>query len=160
MHDCIKICRTPAPIILDLLDLLLVAPLEHPITRYVIPLLADIFPDRLEDIPLVDANSLQNRNEVVRCECAVRTAMCLAWPGERLCQQLLAGVGGISPASAVAVSPDITIRVTNVVSVFFGELVVCHELEAPSPEHYALFQTQADAFQEQCVLQSPKMLQM
>lgn len=148
VHDCIQICRTPAPIILDLLDLLLVAPLEHPVTRYVIPLLADILPDRLEDIPLVHADSLQNRDEVVRCKCAIRTAMCLAWPGERLCQQLLARVGGISPASAIAVSADITICVTNVVPVFFGELVVCHELEAPSPEYYALFQTQADAFQE------------
>ena len=138
MHDCIKICRTPAPIILDLLDLSFVAPLKYSVTRYVIPLLADIFPDRLEDVPLVHADSLQNRNEVVRCECAVRTAMCLAWTRERLCQQLLTRVGGISPASAVAVSTDIAIRVTNVVSVFFGELIVCHELEAPPPEHYAL----------------------
>ena len=89
MHNRIQIIITPAPLILDFLDLLLMTPLKHPVARYVVPLFRDIVFDRLEYISIIHADTLEHCDEVVWLKCAVRAAMSLAWSGLWLSQQFL-----------------------------------------------------------------------
>lgn len=86
--------------------------------------------------------------------------MRLAGTWQRLGQDLLARVRRVPSAAAVRVAADVAVRVADVVLVFLVEFVVGHELEGAPPEDDAFFQTEADAFEEERVLQTAVVLEV
>ena len=134
MNNGIQIIVTPAPLILDLLDLLLVTPLKDPITGYMISLLRHIVLDRLKYISIVDTDTLEHGEKIIRLERAVGAAMGLARPRGRLCKQFLAGIRRVAAATTVCVTSDVAVGVTDVVFVLFLEFLIGDELEAAAPE--------------------------
>ena len=160
MDNHIELARRPTTIILDPLNIPFMRPFEDAIARNMVSLLLDILPDAAEHIPIVDARGLQQAGEVVEAEMAVRTAVRLARARRVLGQDLLAGEGRVAAPSPRGVPAHIPVRVPDVVPVFFVELVVRVVLEALSPEQDAVVQRQADAFQEEGVLQPAEMLQV
>jgi hypothetical protein len=69
----------------------------------------------------------------------IRTSVSLARTGRMLSEDLLATERAVSSTTAVGISTDITIGVSDIVLVLLVEGVVCHSVEALSPEHQALF---------------------
>ena len=67
-------------------------------------------------------------------------------------QDLLAAVRGVAAAAAVRVAADVAVDVAYVVAVLLIEGVVGDELEGRAPEDQAVFQAQAEAFEEERVL--------
>jgi hypothetical protein len=91
---------------------------------------------------------------------AVRAAMGLSGPWWMLCEDLLTRIRRVAFSSAIGIASNITVGVTDVVSVLLVELVVCDLLESTPPEDQAIFEGQANALQEQGVLQSTEVLQV
>lgn len=90
MQNRVQLAGRPKILLLDTLDLVLVLGFKHTVTRDVIPLLSDILPDALQQFPITDTRTLQQRDQVIRAERAVRAAVRLAARGERLGKQFLA----------------------------------------------------------------------
>lgn len=86
--------------------------------------------------------------------------MCLARTRRRFCSQLLAGIWRVAAASSICITTDIAVGVADVVSIFLIELVVRHIVEALPPEHQRLLERQTDAFEEERILQTAKMLEV
>lgn len=77
-----------------------------------------------------------------------------------LCQNLLAAKGAVAASSPVRVAAHVAVRVTHIVSVVLVELVVGDFVERAAPEHEALLEIQADALEEQRVLQTSEVLEV
>lgn len=135
-------------------------PLEDAVTRDVIPLPLDIVPDLPQHLPVIDARLLEQRDQILRCESPVRAAVRLAGAGQWLGGELLAGVGRVAAAAAVGVAANVAVGVANVVAVLLVELLVGHELEAAPPEDQTFFEREADALQEEGVLQAAEVLEV
>lgn len=160
MDNGIQIVVAPTAFILYFFDFLLVTPFENSIACYVVSLLDNIFLDCPEHITVVDTYSLEKRKKVVWGKCAVRTAVRLSRSRKRFRQKFLARVGSVTAATTVCIATYVAVGVTDVVLVFFLELLVCYQLEAAPPEHQTLVQAQAYSFQEESVLQTTIMLEM
>lgn len=75
-------------------------------------------------------------------------------------QDLLAAEGTVTASTTVGVAAHVAVRVTHVVTVLLVEDVVRDFREGGAPEHQAFFQREADAFQEEGILQTPIVLEM
>lgn len=146
MRDGLIILGLPPGLLLGPLDLLLMGPLKHSVTRDVESRGGHVVPDSLEDISLRDARGLQERGEIVDAEMPVGTTV--AFPGARLVfgEDLLAGERRVATTTPVGVPADVAVRVPHVVPILFVERVVRDQLEAGSPEHKALFEAEAESF--------------
>jgi hypothetical protein len=134
--------------------------LKDAVTSNVIPLPTDILLHRLQQLSIANTHLLQQPNQVVWAECSVRTAMRLAGAGQGLGEDFLAAVWRVTPSSPVGITTHITIRMANVVQVFFGELVVGDETEAPAPESDTLRKRQTNTLQEESVLETAEVFEM
>lgn len=160
MQNGIHLRGTPRAILLHLLNLALMLPLKHAIARDVIPLPLHILTHLLQDNSVIHTRLLQHRNQILRRERPVRAAVRLTGARQGLRGQLLARVRRIAAATAVGVAADIAVRVTHVVAVLLVELLVRHQLEAAPPEDQALLEREADALQEERVLQTAEVLEV
>ena len=59
VDNCVQIRLAPCSVLLDLLDLILVAPFEYPVARDVIPLLADILPHPTKNFLVMNPGGLK-----------------------------------------------------------------------------------------------------
>jgi hypothetical protein len=148
MNNGVQIRSTPRPLILDLFDFRLVPVLKDPIAGNMIPLLLHIVSHCFQQITILDTNALEERREVLRSKGAVWATVSLARTWKGLGEDLLARVGRVSAAAAVGIAAHVTVRVPDIVSVLFLELVVCHELEGLPPKYYALIQAKADTLEK------------
>lgn len=73
-----------------------------------------------------------------------------AW--KRFSEKFLTRIRCIAAAAAICVTSNVSVGVTDVVFVFFLELVVCNQFERASPEYKTFIEAQTDALQEQGVL--------
>lgn len=99
-------------------------------------------------------------DEIVDGEVTVRATVCLTSARIGVAEDLLARVRGVSTASAVDITANITISVPDVVLVSGVELVVCEALEGLALENDTFLKRQSNTLQEQRILKSTKMLQM
>lgn len=152
MRDGLIILRLPPPLILGPPDLLLMAPLEHAITRDVESRRGHIIPDAPEDVSIVDPGRLQQGRQVIDAEMPVGTTVALARTRLMLGEDLLAGEGRVAASAPVGVAADVAVGVPDVVPILLVEGVVGDQLEAGPPEQKAFFQVQPERFQEQRVL--------
>lgn len=160
MHNRIQLPRRPAALLLHLLQLRLVRPLKHPITRDMEPLPLHILLDPSEHIPITHPRRLQQARQVVDAEMAVRTSVRLARAGGMFRQYFLAREGCIPPPAARRVAAHVAVHVPDVVAVLLGELVVGVVLEAGAPEADAVVEGEADALEEEGVLQAAEVLEV
>ncbi len=86
--------------------------------------------------------------------------MRLARPRRMFRQDLLARVGGVPPSAPVGVAADVAVGVADVVAVLLVEGVVGDEAEGGAPEAEALVEREADALEEEGVLQAAKVLEV
>lgn len=110
--------------------------------------------DSVQSGPVAYAHGLYQRREVLEVKVAVGAAVGLAWAGRVLGQDLLAAEWAVAAATAVRVASDVAVDVAHVVAVFLVESVVGDVAEALAPEDQALLEVQADALEEQSVLQA------
>jgi len=75
-------------------------------------------------------------------------------------EEFLAGIRCVAAAATVCVAAHVAVGVADVVFVFFLEFLVGDELEAAAPEDEAFVEAEADAFEEEGVLQTPVVLEM
>lgn len=160
MHNRIELRRAPRPLVLDPRNLPLMHPLKHAITRDMEPLRRDVLLHAPQHLSIAHARRLQQSDEIVDAEMAVRTAMRLAGAGWTLRQDALAAEGRIAPAAAVGVAADVAVRVPHVVAVLLVEGVVRRVAEGGAPELKAVLQAEAEAFQEESVLQPAVVLEV
>ena len=80
--------------------------------------------------------------------------MGLSWSWRMLGENLLTRVRRVSTASPIVSATDVSVGVTDVVSIFFVESIVGDELERLPPENETILERQADTLQEQCILQT------
>lgn len=90
----------------------------------------------------------------------VRTPVGLARPRRMLGQNLLTAKRTVATASPVRVAADVAVCVPDVVPVLLVERVVRHLVEGAAPEGEALLQVQADALEEERVLQTAVVLEV
>lgn len=102
-------------LILRSLDLATMRLLEYPIARNVVALPADVVLDCSQGFLVVDAEGLEQRDQILGTVCSVGAAVVLASAGERFGEQFLAGVGRVASAAAVGVSPYVAVGVSDVV---------------------------------------------
>ena len=91
---------------------------------------------------------------------AIRAPVALATTRRMLRQDLLARKGRIAASAPSSVAADIAIRVTDIVAVFFVEGVVGDEAEGVAPEDEAVVHGEAEAFEEEGVLQAAEVFQV
>ena len=87
-----------------------------------IPLLTHILPHTSQQLPIVHAYALQQRDEVVRGVRAVWATVVLATRRKCLSEQFLTGVRRVAAAALVGVAAHIAVDVADVVEVFGLEL--------------------------------------
>lgn len=75
-------------------------------------------------------------------------------------ENLLAREGRVAPATADGVAANVTVRVPDVVTVFFIEGVIGDKAEGLAPEEKAVVKGEANPFEEESVLQPAEILQM
>jgi hypothetical protein len=80
--------------------------------------------------------------------------MGIARAGRMLHEDLLAAIRAVSTTTTVRVTADLAVHVPHIVLVFFVELVVRDLAERRSPEVQRLVDAEANALQEQRVLQA------
>ena len=86
--------------------------------------------------------------------------MRLARAGRMFGEDLLARVRGVAASAAVGVAADVAVGVADVVAVLLVEGVVGDEAEGGAPEAQAFVERQADAFEEEGVLQAAEVLEV
>ena len=86
--------------------------------------------------------------------------MTLPTAGRMLREDFLAREWRVASATADGVAADVAVRVADVVPVVLGELVVGLGLEGVAPEDEAVFHGEAEAFEEERVLQAAEMLEV
>jgi hypothetical protein len=123
MHNRIQLAGGPKVLVLDLLDLILVRVLEDVVASDVVPLLADVFSNFLQDLAIADTDGLQERDEVVGAVCAVWTSMLLTSGRQTFREQLLAGIRCVAATTTIRVAAHVAIGVADVVEVFALEFV-------------------------------------
>ena len=107
----------------NLLKLILVRRLKHPIARDMISLLTHIFPHLCQESTVADAHGLEEGDQVVRRVRPVRAAVGLTTAGQCFGEQLVAGIGRVASATTVLVAADVAVGVADVVEVFGFEFV-------------------------------------
>lgn len=160
MQNRVELRAIPSAVLLDLLDLVAVLVLKHAVARNMVPLPLYIVAHLVERLPVVHTRLLEQTNQVVWRESAVGAAVRLARSWQRFRRQLLTRVRRVALATPVGVASYIAVGVANVVAVLLVELLVGDELEAAPPEYETFFQVEADAFEEECVLQTSKMFEV
>lgn len=88
-----------------------------------VPLLPYILLDTSQQLTIVDAHALEQRDEIIRAESAVWTAVLLTATRQGFGEEFLAGIRCIASAALVGVTTNVTVGVTDVVQVFGFELV-------------------------------------
>lgn len=153
MHNRL-VSSHPNPFLLRPLHLPPMRPLKHPITRNMIPLPLHILLHPPQHLPVRDARPLQQRRQILPAKMPIWTPMRL--PGARLPfrQNFLATIRRIASPPAIAIAPDVAVRVPDVVAILLVEGVVGDEAEGGAPEAQALVERQADALQEEGVLEA------
>ena len=132
-------------------------PIEYPIAGNMVSLLFYILFHSSQHVSVVDSCGLEQCGQIIDTEMPVGTSMTFATSGWMLGQDFLAGEGGVAAAAPCGVSADLAVCVSDVVAVFLVERVVGNEFESLAPENKTVFQRQADAFEEERVLQTSKM---
>ena len=161
MHDGVELRRGPAAVLPDPLQLVPVGPLEDAVAGDVEALAADVLAHAAQHAGVVDAGALQQRRQVVGGEVLVGAAVRLARARRVLGQDALAGEGAVALAAAVGVAADVAVGVPHVVAVLLveGALVRLGGEGAP-PEQEALVQAEAQALEEERVLQAPEVAEV
>ena len=75
-------------------------------------------------------------------------------------EDFLAGERGVASSTAVGVATDVAVSVTDVVSVILLKGIVGHITEALAPKNEAFIHGEADAFEEESILETSVMFQM
>jgi hypothetical protein len=112
-------------------------------------LLILILLDTLKNRAIIDAHSLHKCRQILHVEVSVRASMSLTGTRRMFRENLLATKRTVTTSSSVGVTSNITVYVTNIVTILFVKLVICHLVEALSPEHKTLLQIQADTLEEE-----------
>lgn len=160
MYDCIQIRSAPTAVFLSLLDFLFVGKIKDTVASKVVLLFFDVCPNSAENIAIMDTCCLEQGSEIVDAEMSVWTSMRFSTARRMLGQYLLARKWRITFPSSYSISPDITVRVSDVISVLLIECVVCNELERLTPEDETFLQGQSNTLEKECVLKPSEVFQM
>lgn len=148
------------PLLLSPLHLPPVRPFKHTITSDMKPFPIHILLYPPQHLPIPNPRPLQQRRQILHAEMPIRTAVRLPRAGRMLRQDLLATIRRVAAAPPVRVAADVAVRVPDVVAVFLVEGVVGDEAEGGAPEAQAFVERQADAFEEEGVLQAAEVFEV
>lgn len=108
----------------------------------------------------MNTSRLEKANKIIDGEMAIWTSVCLPDTGVGIAQDFLTRVWRISPTTAIHITANITIGVSDVVLVPGIELVIREAFEGLAPEENTFLKRQSDPLQEESILKSAEMFQM
>jgi hypothetical protein len=133
---------------------------NSPVTSNMIPLRLRILLDSLQHRRVRHPRGPQQCGQILNRKVPVRAPMRLAGARRMLGQDLLAAKRTVTPAAAICIAAHVAVAVAHVVAVLLVEGVVADGTETGAPEDERLFQAQADALEEEGVLQAAKVLEL